>query len=297
MNVARRHPIATYLVVVYALAALIYTPPLLGTAGLGVLPIEIPVALFLLISTIVLAAVAFAVTAAAEGREGVRDLGRRVVRFRVSPIWYLVALLTLPLAALAVSVVTQGTAPLTAIARNPSLIVGWLINVVSSVVLINLWEETGWTGFVLHRLQPRFGPLGATVLTTWAQAAVHLPLLFIVGGVSDDRLSPGQYPFYLFALFLFPLGNRTVLTWLYNSSRYSLPLAGIIHATWNLAAGPSFLPALVPGYSEIWSFAGFAAVAVALIVLTRGRLGYDRVEREARPAATGEALAADGSAR
>ncbi len=76
----------------------------------------------------------------------VRDLGRPVLRFRVSPIWYVVALLILPRAALAVAVVTQGIAPLTAIARNASLFVGWLINVVSSVILINLWEETGWTG-------------------------------------------------------------------------------------------------------------------------------------------------------
>ena len=188
--------------------------------------------------------------------------------------------------------VTQGTTPLAAIARNPNLVIGWVINVVSSAVIINIWEETGWAGFVLHRLQERFGPLPATVLTTWAQAVIHLPLLVIVGGVSDVRLSPEQYPFYLAALFIAPLGNRVVLTWLYNSSRHSLPVAGIMHASWNLAAGPSFLPALVPGFSPIWAFAGYAAVAVVLIVLTRGRLGYDRMEREARPAGAGELVAA-----
>ena len=68
MSIARRHPIATYLAVMYVLAALIYAPPFLGTDGLGILPVAIPVSLFLLISTIALAAVAFAVTAAADGR-------------------------------------------------------------------------------------------------------------------------------------------------------------------------------------------------------------------------------------
>ena len=288
MNIARRHPIATFLVAMYALAALIYLPPMLGTAGLGIVRAEIPLAPFLLLSTIALAAVAFAVTAAADGREGVRELGRRALRFRVSPVWYVLALLLLPLAALVVAVVTNGAAAVTAVARNPNLVVGWLVTVVSSAIIINFWEELGWTGFVLHRLQPRFGPLVATVLTTWAQAAIHLPLLFIVGGVSDVRLSPAQYPIYLVVLFLAPLGNRTVLTWLYNRSGHSLPVAGITHATWNLAASSAFLPALVPGLDSVWAFAGYAAVAVVLIVVTRGRLGYDAAERDVRRESTGE---------
>jgi hypothetical protein len=112
------------------------------------------------------------------------------------------------------------------------------------------------------------------VLTTWAQAAFHVPLLFIAGGLSDSRIPPEQYPFFLAALFVLPVGNRVVLTWLYNSGRQSLPLAGITHASWNLAAGSAFLPALVPGFEPLWAYAGFAAVAVVLIFSTRGRLGY-----------------------
>ena len=103
MNTARRYPIATFLAVMYALAAVIYAPPLLGTAGLGILPVDIPVAPFLLLSTIVLAAVAFAVTRAAEGSDGVREFRSRAFRFRVSPVSYLVALLVLPVAALGVA--------------------------------------------------------------------------------------------------------------------------------------------------------------------------------------------------
>lgn len=282
MEFARHKPIATYLTVVYLLAAVVFLPPLLGTAGLGILPFEIPVAPFLLISTAALAGVAFAVTAAADGRPGVRELRKRAFRFRVSLAWYAVALLALPLAALGFAIVTQGTVPLDVLAADPNVVTSWATRVVIAVVLINFWEELGWTGFVLHRLQPRVGPLRATVLTTFAQGAFHLPLLFIVGGVSDVRLSPDQYPFILFALFVFPLGNRTVLTWLYNNTRYSLPLAGLMHASWNLATGPEFLPTLFPGYDEIWAYAGFAVLAVALIAATRGRLGYDRTVIESR---------------
>jgi hypothetical protein len=114
----------------------------------------------------------------------------------------------------------------------------------------------------------------ATALTTWGQAAVHVPLIFVIGGVSDTRITADMYPFYLAALFMFPLGNRTVATWIYNRSGNSVPVTGLLHSTWNLATGGVMLPALAIGYETLWSYAGFAVVALILIVATRGRLGY-----------------------
>jgi len=292
MNSIRHHPIGAYLLATYALVLLVFSVPLLADTGLGLIPVQLPgIAPFLLVSTVALAGVAFAVTALADGRDGVRELRRRAFRFRVSPLWYAAALLILPLAALTVSVIGIGTAPLESIASDPGVIVGWLIELAVAVVLINFWEEIGWTGFVLHRLQSRFGPLRATVLTTWAQAAFHVPLLFIAGGLSDTRIPPEQYPFFLAALFVLPLGNRVVLTWLYNRSRSSLPVAGIAHASWNLAAGSAFLPALLPGFEPLWAYAGFGALAVVLIVATRGRLGYGSAIRASTPSATAFASA------
>src|SRR5688500_18454337 len=98
MDVIRRHPIGAFLVATYVLAGVIFTIPRLATTGLAILPIELPgVAPFLLISTIVLAAVAFGMTALVDGREGIRELRARALRFRISPVWYLAALLVLPL--------------------------------------------------------------------------------------------------------------------------------------------------------------------------------------------------------
>jgi membrane protease YdiL (CAAX protease family) len=297
VNVIRQHPITAFLVATYTLVALIFALPLLGSSGLALLPIELPsIAPFLLISTIALSLVAVGVTAVIDGRQGVRELRSRAFRFRVSPIWYVTALLVLPVAALAVAVAVQGTAPLEALAREPGLTVAWLVQIAIAVVLINFWEEIAWTGFVLHRLQPRLGPLPATVATGWAQAAFHIPLLFIVGGVSETRLTPDQYPFYLAALFILPLGNRTVLTWLYNASGRSLPAAGLIHSSWNFSAGMAFLPALVPGFDPIWAYAGFAAVAAVLIVATRGRLAFD-ADRSGRESSTAPDLRATVSAQ
>jgi hypothetical protein len=116
----------------------------------------------------------------------------------------------------------------------------------------------------------------ATVLTTWAHAALHLPLLVVIGGVSDTRITADMYPFYLAALFVLPLGNRAVATWLYNRSGHSVPIVGLTHASWNLATGSAMLPGLVAGYDTVWSYAAFAAVALIVIAATRGNLGYRR---------------------
>ena len=106
----------------------------------------------------------------------------------MSSVWYVAALFVLPGSALAVAVAMEGTRVLSAIGEDPSLAVTWLTDIAVAFVLNNLWEELAWSGFMLHRLQPRFGPLRATVLTTWAHAALHVPLIVVVGGVSDVRI-------------------------------------------------------------------------------------------------------------
>jgi membrane protease YdiL (CAAX protease family) len=205
-------------------------------------------------------------------------------RFRVSPLWYLVAVLFLPASAFAVAVIFGGgSGPFRAIASDPGATADWVIAVVSAFILVNLWEEIGWTGFVLHRLQPRFGPLQGTALTTWSQATLHLPLLFIVGGVSDQPIAPAQYPVYLAALYLLPLTNRTALTWLYNESGRSVPMTGLMHSSFNLANGSTFLPFLVSGLDGVWAYAGFAIVAIGLIAATRGRLGFEPARARGEP--------------
>ena len=74
-------------------------------------------------------------------------------------------------------------------------------------LLVNQLEEAAWTGFALHRLQPRMGPIAASVVTTWLQAIVHLPLVFVAGGVTDARVPADQIPFYLVALFILPISS------------------------------------------------------------------------------------------
>jgi hypothetical protein len=114
--------------------------------------------------------------------------------------------------------------------------------------------------------------------------------VFIAGGVSEGRVPAELYWFYLIALFVLPIPGRIVLTWLYNRSGRSIPVVGIYHAGLGIATGGAFLPALAPGLDPAWAYAGFAALALIVLIATRGRLGYEHDVVESAPTDRGVPL-------
>ncbi len=286
---ARRHPIRTFLAIVYSATAAIFAIPLLSNAGLGVIDLDLPgAAPFILLSAMSLVIAAFVTTALADGRSGVRELRSRVFRFRVSPRWYVIAFVALPGAALAAAFVLAGAAPVVALASDPSIAISAVLGAVIAFALINWWEEAAWTGFALHRLQRRMGPVRASVVTTWMQAALHLPLVFIADGVTTGRVAPENIPFYLVALFVLPIPVRMTLTWIYNASGRSVPIAGLYHAGLGVAAGAGFLPLIAPTVDPVMVYAGFAVLGTIVLVATRGRLG---LPAKTRPVVIGKEVA------
>lgn len=122
-----------------------------------------------------LALPAFLVTAATSGRAGVRDLLARVFRWRVGVGWYLLAILGLPVATLLVASVFLGGAPLRALMQEwPIFFTIFVPEILLAVVLIQIFEETGWTGFMQETLQERHGPLLASIMVAPAFALFHL---------------------------------------------------------------------------------------------------------------------------
>jgi len=149
-----------------------------------------------------------------------------------------------------------------------------LPNAVLIAVLVSIWEEGGWTGFLLRYLQPRLGPVGASLTIAPLQGLLHIPLLFIVGGLNDSgRIAPADYGIYLLFLFVFTMPFRVLVTWLWNSTRGSLVIVALFHGVFNTLAGGTFVSTLVPG-DAAWVYAVLAVLALIVIVATRGRLGY-----------------------
>src|SRR5712691_11379155 len=92
-----RHPVAALLIILYPLSWVLFVPDLLGKSGFGVIPVDIPAQVGILLVTIfALSGVAFFVTRIADGKTGTRELRRHYYQFRAGPQWYVLAILGAP---------------------------------------------------------------------------------------------------------------------------------------------------------------------------------------------------------
>jgi hypothetical protein len=114
-----------------------------------------------------------------------------------------------------------------------------------------------------------------------AMGLFHVPLIFILGGVSDARIPPDRYWFYVVALFVFTIPLRVLVTWLWNSTRGSVIVVALLHGAFNVTTGQKFLPEFVPG-DTLWVYGVYAVLAAIVVALTRGRLAYPSAD-VARP--------------
>ena len=268
-----RHPVLAYLILAYAIGWTILLVPLLSKAGLGVFPYDVPpIQLFVLLADLLaLTGSAFTVTALVDGRTGVRALASRLVRWRVGIQWYLVAFFGLLVLGLVTVGLFHGLAPLGALTHQGSALLGFLVTAVLVGALVNLWEETGWSGFMFTRLQPRYGALVASLMVAPCFGGIHLPGLFITGLITTGKLSPSQYALVIVELLvLFSIPVRVLGAWLYNNARGSVLIVGLYHAAYGAATGSVLLHAL----NDAQFYGAMAVVAVLLVLLTRGRLGY-----------------------
>ncbi|HEX6798487.1 MAG TPA: CPBP family glutamic-type intramembrane protease [Ktedonobacterales bacterium] len=287
-----RHPILAYLILAYAVSWTIFLVPLLSREGLGIVPFDAPpYELFiLLVSVLGLTGSAFTITALVDGRPGVRALASRYVRWRVGVQWYLIAFFGLLVVALVGITVVFGFAPIGALPHQGPALIGYLVQVVLVAALVNLWEETGWTGFMFTRLQPRYGALVASLLVAPCFGGIHLPLLFVKDAITNGRLSPSLYPIALAELLvLFSVPVRVLAAWVYNNARGSLLIIGLLHSSLDAVTGAVILPYLLPKGVDpgIVVYGSFGVAALLLIIVTRGRLSYKQT-RDLQPVPSAE---------
>jgi CAAX protease family protein len=269
------HPLVAFLGMVYGISWLLFLPSLLSQNGIGVLPFAIPVTPFLLLSVIFgLTFPGYIVTRVTRGSEGLHELRRCYTHWRVGIQWYGLALFALPIADLLAASLWLGTAPLIAFANRWELLFTvFLPEALVGAVLINLWEEGAWTGFLLPRLQKRWGALRSSVMVAAAMGLFHVPLIFILGGVSDDPIASEQYWLYFVLLLTGPIPFRLLATWLWNGTRGSVIIVALFHAAFNVTTGQKFLPAFVPG-ATLWVYGVYTVLALIVVALTRGKLAY-----------------------
>jgi CAAX protease family protein len=258
----KRHRLVTFFVLAYALSW--WAWPLYA---LGVFPN--PVASF---GPFLAAIVVLALT---EGKAGLVGLFRRMVRWRVAPGWYAVALL---LPAVLTAVATMLNVMLGAPAPSSAQLGAWpgILSAFAIVLLVpgvgGEWEEPGWRGYAVPRLQHGRSALVASLILGVLIAGWHLPLIVV-----------GQVVYPDIALILAAV---IVFNWVFNNAKGSVLIIMLMHAGNNAVSGNFFSPMFSGADSirESWLLALVWAVVAVLVIAIFGPTNLSRkYQRQQEP--------------
>ncbi len=217
---------------------------------------------------------ALLVAAATAGKPGVRHLLGRIVQWRVGVRWYLFTILFLPvLYTFGVLMVPGALASFTPPSPMDWLLSPGLLALVGTLLIGGpLFEEPGWRGFALPRMQPRWGPLAGAVILGALWATWHLTEY-----VSADfaATNGGGLSIQGFATFMLAaISFSVIITWVFNHTNGSVLMAILVHTfiNWSQLLTSALFPAA--GTNEIGPLITYGSLALVLILATRGRLGY-----------------------
>lgn len=181
---------------------------------------------------------AFIVTAATQGIAGVRDLGRRMLRW-ACPKWWFVAF-----SPLAIGLAILGIQNIYSVEALRFRELG-SVNFLGALGLLALplWiftfgigEETGWRGFALPRLQNNRSALSATMILAGNWALWHLPQFFYVYEFTISAIG------WLATLF----AGAVFLTWFYNSTGESVLMVAVWHGSFNYVSASTVDTGILP---------------------------------------------------
>ena len=147
-------------------------------------------------------------------------------------------------------------------------------------------EEFGWRGYALPKLQNKYGALIASLIIGTIWGIWHLPSFYAPQGVV------GAIAAKIGMVFIIPytlgtIANSIFMTWVYNKSKASALIAGIVwHAAINFwapvllsdssliaAREGTHLPTIAPNL-YLMVLAVQVVAALILVIATKGKLGY-----------------------
>jgi uncharacterized protein len=266
----RRHPLVTFFLLVFILAWVVWVPRATG----------VPLGAVGQAWTWAPAIAALLAAALTGGGGALRELGSRLVRWRVGWQWYLVVILGPAAFSLAVAGLYMLLGGSWAEAAPPALLEGPLLFLPLFLLILTLTdglgEELAWRGFALPRMLTRYNALVASLVLGVIWALWHLPLLWTEGN--------GMFHQPVWLLLLDVTAKSVLFTWVFLHTRGSVLIAMLFHGATNLflvspdvaSTGDLTLPLFA-------AVAKWALVVVLLLVagptLVRGK----RTDPEALP--------------
>ncbi|MDQ6794959.1 MAG: CPBP family intramembrane metalloprotease [Chloroflexota bacterium] len=198
------------------------------------------------------------------GAGGIRRLLRPVLRWRLGPQWYLLALVgptVLFLVGDLVRLLLNAPLPAQWLALPGPATIAFLVG---ALIAGSFGEEVGWRGLGQARLQVPYGALTAAVVVGALWSLWHLWPVVAPGGLGDTTLCD------VVLTFVRLIATAILYAWLYNSTRGSLLIVMLAHAGHNLAA--NFVPlAGVGNHADPITAALYVAAAIVVLALAGPR--------------------------
>ncbi len=265
-NPLRRYPLLSYFLIAYGFTwtwiivfLLVLNVPLTGLTN-------IPVILGPTVA-------GFIMTYVMEGTPGIIRFLQRFILWRVNILWYLIALVG-PAILLNLGLLILPGAVSTFALPSAETIQGFPVFFILVLAIGGpLLEEPGWRGFALPRMQERQGPFLASLILGILWAAWHYPLFLLPNWAAQNGgFTPISVAIYTLTVIEFTF----IFTWFFNHVKGSLLMVILLHT------GINVLGALVlfQGDATVGGIISFGIFALALILITRGRLGYDPYLRD-----------------
>jgi membrane protease YdiL (CAAX protease family) len=289
---AARYPVAAFLGILFGIGYPVMALPVLADHGLipggwlpGTLGMDAERVASVLLIFVALIPATLVATWAAEGRHGIRSLLRRMVQWRFGTTWWVLVLLGLPALTITFAVMLGDTLrPVDA----ASLAIGQVFALATGFLLVNLWEEAGWTGFVQTRLERRHGLVFAAILTAVPFALIHMPLHFIGDFSLDSFISA------LLVLLVVCVFFRLLIGVLRRGTRDSILAVALRHTVFNKSNnGDGIVAALVEGNARgAAALLATIALTLAIAIFSRRRLSRAyRMALDASPAPNSKRIA------
>ncbi len=243
-----------YGTIAYAVSWAIEIP--LALKAEGIISAEIPYAIHYLAAFGPFVA-AIVLTWREGGPAGLKELFTRIVKWRVEPVWWIVALSPLLLFLIVSFVlrIAQGSwLDFAILGRFDFLPDLGLTSILVWLATYGVGEEIGWRGYFLPRLQRDRTAWSATLILWVVWAVWHVPSFFYL----NTATSPGMLIGFLAGV----LAGAVFLTWLYNSSGGSVMIVAVWHALFDYVTActeckAGLVAASVSTLVMIWAVAVF----------------------------------------
>ncbi len=243
-----RWPSTIYFLLTFLVSWSLWIPAIRPLQGIRTFDVPVWAIVLLLVGGAGPSIAAVIMTHAIGGTRAVRELLADFLRWNVGLRWYAVVILLwvfLYLAAVLVCATISGQPPALQPKQALSLVSTYALWFLIALPTGPCLEELGWRGFSLPQLQQRYSALTSAVIVGVAWCFWHLPLLFVPGlsfpGGETILTAPDQIVWTL----LGTIGASILFAWVYNSTRGSLLLAVLFHASLNAtpnALRPIFYP-------------------------------------------------------